>query len=42
MRDQEPWTGSRADYVKSVAGMLLLSALFGVWGFVLVAIGGAG
>jgi len=35
----EPWTGSRADYVRSVAGAALLAVLFGSWGFVLWAVG---
>lgn len=37
----EPWTGSRSDYVKSVAGMFLLAAVMGAWAFALIAIGAA-
>lgn len=39
--DNEPWRGSRQDYVRSVAGFVLLAVVFCAWLFVLCAIGGA-
>jgi len=34
----EPWTGSRDDYLRSVVGVFVLAFCAGAWGFFLVAV----